>query len=104
MNPIDLRNETWETLQARVTGLRLAVLDAWRTHGQGTTRMLALRSGIDILIVRPRTTELVDLGLVRLVGRKDHEGIYEYIPAAAAHEMFLERRDGRAVQTELPLC
>jgi len=103
MDPIDLRNETWEMLQARIVGQRLTVLEAWREHGPGTTRELALASGMDILGVRPRTTELVELGLVRLVGRKDHEGIYEYIPAGEAHEMFLSRRDGRAVQTEMPL-
>ena len=68
MTPVDIRNETWESLQARVTGLRLAVLDAWRLHGPGTTRDIAARSDMDLLTFRPRTTELVELGLVRMCG------------------------------------
>ena len=103
MNPIDLRNETWETLQTRITGLRLMILDAWRCHGRCTTRELADRAGLDILTVRPRTTELVEMGMVRCVDRVEHEGIYEARTEAEARENFLQIKGGAAVQTELKL-
>jgi len=104
MNPIDLRNETFESLQSRVTGLRLMVLGAWREHGAGTTRELAARVGMDILAVRPRTTELVDLGFVRLVSRQGHEGVYAAVSDEQVRALFLAQQTGRAVQTEMPLC
>ena len=98
MNPIDLRNETWESLQKYLTGMRLAVLHAYRTHGPCTTRELANRIEMDLLTVRPRTTELLELGMLRLVGRRESEGVYEYIPAGEAREMFLAARDGRRLR------
>jgi hypothetical protein len=92
MTPIDLRNETWESIQSRVTGQRLMVLHAWRVLGRGTTRQLASHAHIDILNVRPRTTELVQLGLVRLVASDGTEGVYEPLPEPEARAMFAERR------------
>jgi hypothetical protein len=78
MKPTDYRNETWDSLQARMKDSLCAVLTAWRTHGPGTTREVAARSGIDILTFRPRTTELHQLGFVTLDdgsnGRR--EGVY----------------------------
>jgi hypothetical protein len=53
-----------------------AVYTAWLAHGPSTTRRLAEASGIDILNVRPRTTDLVHMGLVRLCGSAGGEGIY----------------------------
>lgn len=68
MRPIDFRNTTYHDLVAQsAASNRLAVLSAWRQHGPCTTRELAERSGIDLLHLRPRTTELVQLGFVGLV-------------------------------------
>lgn len=80
MNPIDFRNETFRQLRERLSGLREQVANAWRTHGPGTTREVARKSGIDILNLRPRTTELEDLGFVIVAEDQasvtPHEGVY----------------------------
>ena len=47
----------------------------WVIHGPCTTRQLAEKSAIDILNVRPRTTDLVQIGLVEMIGG-GQEGIY----------------------------
>lgn len=88
LTPADLRNLTWEKLQPLLVGSRLAVLQAWREHGPGTTRQIAHKSGIDILTFRPRTTELFALALVEIVGNEGTEGIYEAIPADEARLYF----------------
>lgn len=92
MNPIDLRNATWEDLQDRVTGLRRMVLDAYRVLGATTTRRLATLAAMDILTVRPRTTELVQLGLLRLKSQSGLEGVYEALSDAEAKALFAERQ------------
>ena len=77
MKPVDYRNETWEQIEGRVSGMRARVYDAWWRYGPCTTRELADRAGLDILEVRPRTTELVQLGLVDLAGEeRGTEGRY----------------------------
>lgn len=88
LTPADLRDLTWESLQPFLTGARLAVLEAWRTHGPCTTRELSQRSGIDLLTLRPRTTELVALGLVMLHDSEGTEGTYRGIPAGHARGRF----------------
>lgn len=58
-----------------------AVYEAWVVYGPGTTRQLAIKSGIDLLTFRPRTTDLCDLGLVELVdSERGSEGIYQAVP------------------------
>lgn len=97
MKPIDYRNETWDSLQQRLEGLRLAVYRAWEQHGPGTTRQLAERSGIDLLTFRPRSTELYQLGLLRLVNQEPGagEGIYEAVPMAVAQAQFEREKQNR---------
>lgn len=79
MKPVDYRNETYNGLLGRLTGLRERVLDAWRRHGPCTTEQLAEWSDLSILTLRPRTTELYQMGFVIFEG----EGIYR---AATAEE------------------
>lgn len=78
MKPIDFRNETFRDLQERISGQRELVLRAWEKHGPGTTEQLAERSGISILNVRPRTTELLQIGYVVLADAQPAkgEGVY----------------------------
>jgi DNA-binding Lrp family transcriptional regulator len=76
MRPIDFRNETFRDLAARVDSDRQTVLDALRRLGPSTTRSLSERMGMSILTVRPRCTELLQLGAVELHGREGHEGVY----------------------------
>lgn len=77
--PTDFRNATFESLHGSIEGLRLAAYQAWLAHGPGTTRAVAAKCGMDLLTFRPRTTELVELGLVRVQhspGGETHEGVY----------------------------
>lgn len=77
MKPADLRNATFDKVCDDLQGRLLEVYRAWCEHGPATTRDLATWSGISILNVRPRTTDLFTLGLVELVGdRRGQEGIY----------------------------
>ena len=100
---IDYRNATWADLQATVQGKRLDVLNAFRTHGPCTTRDLAEKTGMDILTIRPRTTELVDLGLVVLQGdKRGSEGIYAALSDEAALTAFQQKcADARNGQLSL---
>ena len=88
MSPADLRDLTWETVRPMLAGARLSVLTAFREHGPGTTERIAAKIGMSILTFRPRTTELCQLGLVRLVNRDHSQGIYEAVPAAEERAAF----------------
>jgi len=76
MKAVDIRNETFGDIQARLEGDRLAVWQALRVAGERTTRELAADMGWDILRVRPRVTELYQLGLIQCCGKKQREGLY----------------------------
>lgn len=98
MRPIDYRNETFESLLARgLVSERLAVYKAFQRYGPGTTREVAQKAGIDLLNLRPRATELYQLGFLRLVGGCDHnsgtsEGIYRaYTNEEARAKFFADR-------------
>lgn len=60
----DLRTENWVSIQPQLVGDRLRVYEAWLMWGPCTTRQLAEKTGIDILTLRPRTTELYQLELL----------------------------------------
>lgn len=96
MKPIDHRNITWAEVREQLAGRRLAVYAELARLGPCTTRELAQRSGMDILTVRPRITELVQLGFAVLVPPVDpekpgHEGTYETVPEEVALTTFLTR-------------
>lgn len=104
MKPIDYRNELFKDLQSRLQGDRLLVLAAFRQHGPGTTRQISQKSGIDILTLRPRTTELLELGFVVLVERTagTHEGEYRACTDGEAWELFRQRQ-AESLDAQLPL-
>jgi DNA-binding MarR family transcriptional regulator len=102
MKPVDYRDETWESLQDRLRGLRGEVLAALKAHGPCTTRDLARRSGIDILTVRPRVTELLQLGWAVCTAGEGGEGIYRAASYAEARRTFeTEARRARDAQLTL---
>ncbi|MCE5278878.1 MAG: hypothetical protein LLG03_12720 [Planctomycetaceae bacterium] len=76
MTPADIRDSNWTAIREHLSGRIAEVYTAWIIHGPATTRQLAQKSGIDILNVRPRTTDLVDIGLVEFVDTQNGEGIY----------------------------
>lgn len=92
MSPIDLRNATFRDIRDRLVGLRVSVYEALLDHGPCTTRQLARECGIDLLTVRPRVTELVQLGLAVLLDSDHHEGIYRALTIAEAEAAFAARQ------------
>lgn len=82
----ELRDQVFRNLQERLSGLRLRVWENLTIWGPTTTRILAQRSGIDILTVRPRVTELVECGLAELTEMRDGEGVYVAVRMTIAVE------------------
>ncbi|MFW6217426.1 MAG: hypothetical protein ACOC4K_00375 [Verrucomicrobiota bacterium] len=110
MKPIDFRNETFASIEGRITGQREATLRAWQRHGPCTTEELAHLSGLSILTLRPRTTELYQMGYVRLAAgesegeRGKHGGVYRAAtPTEAAAHFAEQRRIAVSGQAELSL-
>jgi hypothetical protein len=83
VKPADLRNATWREVLTHLTEDMVRVHLAWQAYGPGTTREVARLSGIPLLTLRPRTTDLHKLGLVELTGahkgRGTNEGVYSYV-------------------------
>jgi len=109
IRPFELRNLTWREVEQHVTEDMRRVHAAWLEHGPCTTRVLAARSGISLLTLRPRTTDLYQIGLVECVARHGTEGIYEYRSHAHAEqaeawreERVSNRQKTRATLGKLP--
>lgn len=98
MRPVDIRNEQWADIQRWLEGDRMNVHEALRSGGPATTRELAERMGFDLLSVRPRVTELFQLGLVRLARRDGREGVYEAVSVEEARCRHERLQRGEAEQ------
>lgn len=96
MKAVDFRDATFRDLVGKLEGLRLQVYEAWVKHGPTTTRRLAQLCGIDLLTVRPRTTELVQLGLVEVSQAGEcKEPVFDEFGQIKATMIFKdEQRDG----------
>lgn len=94
MKPTDFRTATFRELQGRLVYLRLSVWEALAHHGPCTTRELARECGFDLLTVRPRVTELVQMGFAVCVNEDEagKEGIYRALTVAEAEAAFNERQ------------
>lgn len=104
MNAAEIRDLNFEQLKDRLEGLRAAVHSALQLHGPCTTRELAARSGIDLLSVRPRVTELVELGFAECTRREGGEGVYRALGYTEAAKAFKDRQAlarGEGVQQSL---
>ena len=85
MTPSSIRDAKFAEIYGSLTGLRSQVYYALQTHGPQTTLRLAELSGISPWTVRPRVCELCKIGLARLCGdKRGIEGVYEFVPLAAA--------------------
>jgi hypothetical protein len=82
ISPADIRDMNFERLKTSLEARRRGVYLAWLARGPGTTRQVAKFSGIDLLNVRPRTHELLALGLLKLVRRDGHDGVYRAMSQA----------------------
>lgn len=103
MKPVDCRNETWKDVMGRVNLEMDRVYQVVRVFGPATTKYLATTSGMSLLTLRPRVSDLVTLGLVEMVGDvRGREGIYRAVPLDVAEQRFQEAKSG-VVQPELRL-
>ncbi len=112
MIPIDFRNETFEQVRKRgLEGLRGQVFRAFEKFGPCTTAALAqhLESPNDlgpkaILTVRPRATELYQLGMLELVNPESRggEGIYRAV-MYPVHQARFAKLQAEAREAQLPL-
>jgi hypothetical protein len=104
MTPEEIRDAKWTEIENQVTGQREMVYTSLLACGRCTTEALAAAMEKSVLSVRPRVSELYDLGLVALVGKDGHNGIYEAIPVFAARQQHEVRRAARVSQgTQLTL-
>jgi predicted transcriptional regulator len=103
MSPLDYRTATWQDVRGRLVHLRASVYDALMEHGPCTTRELADACGIDLLTVRPRVTELLQLGLVECIGGKGNNGQYRALTLAQAEDAFRQHQ-ARIQEPQLTLA
>lgn len=107
LDPATIKRDSWLARRAKLDGLRLRVwqglaLAKCNLGRAVTTRELARLLGLSILAVRPRVTELVDLGFARCTGKQGHEGTYESVGLKEAQSALDAQLAGRS-QPLLPL-
>jgi predicted transcriptional regulator len=98
MTPEQIRDAKWTEIEKLVTGQREIVYNSLLACGRCTTSALAAKMERSVLSVRPRVSELYDLGLVALVGKEGHEGIYEAVTVFAARQAHEYRQAARVSQ------
>lgn len=101
MTPMDIKRASFRDVCQRVAGLRHLVWEALDKYGPCTTRQLAAHLQMDLLTVRPRVTELCELGFAALSGQSGREGIYRARTFQEAEHFHAERSRDR--QLALPL-
>ena len=102
MTTAEIRNNKFNELQARLAGMRMKVHQALQLFGPCTTRELAERMRADLLNVRPRVTELCEVGLAELQGEaRGSEGIYRAVRLQDALDAAVQRELARAEQLQL---
>lgn len=94
MRTADYRNTAFADIRRQLVHLRLSVWEALAQHGPCTTRELAASCGLDLLTVRPRVTELLQMGFAACVNEDQpgHEGRYRALTTAEAEAVFLQRQ------------
>ena len=104
MTPSDFRNVTFRELETRMTGDRMRAYEIWLHHPDCTTREAAQRGGMDLLTLRPRTTELVQMGFVVLSDTQDAAGQGRYRARTWAEAARFHAERGLPVSSQLALC
>lgn len=97
MNPSEIREMTWEELHGKLDGPRQRIWQWLVVHGPATTTAMAEGTSIGLLTVRPRVTELVQMGFAECVDRDGREGVYK------AREYLAAKADYYAAQGQLNL-
>lgn len=102
VNPHSLM--AFSELKRQLVSLRLSVYEALLEHGPCTTRELARECGIDLLTVRPRMTDLVQLGFAECIDTQGHEGRYRALTLTEDERAHNERQSKLEHQTEMTLA
>lgn len=93
MTATEIRNMNWEELRGHVSVRMHGVYNGMLAHSyELTTRAWSSVLGIPILSLRPRICELHALGLVDLVGKHKHEGVYRAVPMDRAMRLHEARQ------------
>lgn len=92
MSPINYRDATWRDIQGRLCSLRASVYEALLEFGPCTTRELTKYCDIDLLSIRPRMTELVQLGFAVCLDERGTEGTYRALTVTEAEALFTARQ------------
>ncbi|MDF3129266.1 hypothetical protein P0Y35_08670 [Kiritimatiellaeota bacterium B1221] len=105
MKAVDYRNETFDQVKGRMDSTRKEIWAKMQEAARAmTTREIADFTGIDLLTVRPRITELCQIGFVEVEGNPGREGKYRAVSEWVALRKFeKEVRIAREPQMELPL-
>lgn len=74
MTPEQIRNATFESLRESLADRLRDTYRAFVDHGPGTTFQISERSGMGLLTLRPRATDLLQLGLLDLAGHTVENG------------------------------
>jgi hypothetical protein len=101
MNSTDPRDMTWQEIRDGLTGVREAVWNWLLYKGPATTAAIADGTGIGLLTVRPRVSELVAWGFVECIGRAKAGGLYQAVTIQVAHARHQERSQERQLDLEL---
>jgi hypothetical protein len=101
MKTTDPRDFTWQQIRGTLAGTR-EVIHAWLlANGPSTTEKISQCTGIGLLTVRPRVSELCAWGFAEITGRLKHEGIYQAVTVTDAQRIHEDKlREG---QTNLKL-
>lgn len=84
MKTTDPRDLTWQEIRGQLAGTR-ETIHAWMlANGPATTEAIARGTGIGLLTVRPRVSELAAWGLAECTGRARLGGIYKAIETSTA--------------------
>lgn len=106
----DIKRDQLTKISDGLKGWRAQVHADLTARGESTTEALADFMGCSVLTVRPRVTELIEIGLAERVGRcgKSGCGIYAAISQEEATRRFQEKaraeaaaHQGTLVQPEL---
>ena len=90
MKTTEVRDMTWEEIQSSLDGRRAYIWTFLRQHGAATTSVIADKTGISLLTVRPRVCELVQAGLAECIDRRHKEGVYRALSLEEARARFDE--------------
>ncbi len=95
-NNNDIKRDQLAKIMDGLKGLRAQVHADLTVKGPSTTQALADFMGYSVLTIRPRVTELIEIGLAERVGRQ--EGTGSGIYAAISQEEAQRRFHAKAAQ------